>query len=128
MISRYWEHCIVLLLVLTVLITPFASGISLAGMFLIFAFLLILRVFIRSFVKLCKDYKKLEEKVQILHEAIAPENSAEVMEAEVQLEKANKQRQYELKSIILVVLFIAMWIFLVDWNDLAANFLNWANH
>lgn len=126
MFTNYWKLGIAVLLVRVVLMMPFASGISIAGMFLIFSFLLILRMFLPNFLQSCEETAKLEKNVRNLYDS--DKSRASVMEAERLLEKANEKKRYELKSIILVVLFIAIWIFSVDWNDLFANFRNWFNN
>ncbi len=128
MISRYWEHCIVLLLALTVLMTPFASGISLAGMFLIFAFLLILRVFILSYIKQLQRYKRVKkarQKLLDMGDKVTPTN---ITSTEILYAAAKDKLNYELGSIIVSAMFMILGALVVDWNDWAANFLNWVNH
>ena len=126
MITRYWELGFAVLLILVLLMTPFASGISIAGMFLIFFFLLILRMFLLNFLKSCEKAAKFEKNVRNLY--VSDKSRKAVMEAEYLLEKANEKKRYELKSIILAVLFIVIWIFSVDWSDLLTNFQNWFNN
>lgn len=126
MITRYWELGFAILLILVLLMTPFASGISIAGMFLIFFFLLILRMFLLNFLKSCEEAAKFEKNVRNLY--VSDKSREAVMEAEYLLEKANEKKRYELKSIILAVLFLVIWIFSVDWSGLFTNFQNWFNN
>lgn len=128
MISRYVDVATVFLAVCVLLLTPFAEGVSIAGMFLIFFFLLILRIFILSYIKQLNICKKAKEGLQKLHAAGAEVTSTTFLSTQVLYAGAKDKLHYELSSIIVSAVFMILGVLTVDWANLFNNFLHWCNN